>query len=215
MEILNYFKIRKLKKRKVFLRSKVKFEKTVFEGSNKIGRNSDVAGSSIGFATYIGDDCYLRQCKIGKYCSIGSWVKVVSGKHPIHYLMTHPIVFNDSLKKLGVSSENIVPFSGAMEYVEDEFYIIIGNDVWIGQSAEIMSGIRIGDGAIIAAGAVVVKDVPPYSIVGGVPAKVIKYRFTEEEIKKLLELKLWNKDLEWLKDNAGKLSDIKNLETFF
>lgn len=195
------------KNNKVFIRSNCNFEKTM--GRNKIGRNTDVKESFIGFGTYIGDDCYLRQCKIGKYCSIGSWIKVVTGKHPLNYVLTHPISFNDSLKKLGLSSKKSIPFKGAFEYVTDNYYIEIGNDVWIGQSVEILSGIRISDGAVIAAGAVVTENIGPYEV-WGVPARLIKKRFNEEEIKKLLDLKIWDKDLKWIQENADKLSDIKN-----
>ena len=193
MKLLDFFKRKLYVKKDIFIRSGVNFKNTIFGGKNKIGRNSDVAKSFVGFATYIGDDCYLRQCKIGKFCSIGSLVKVISGNHPLNYLMTHPIVFNDSLKKLNLSSDKRIPFK-EKPYVEKDFYIEIGNDVWIGQSAEILNGIKIGNGAVIAAGAVVIKDVPPYAIVGGVPAKIIKYRFSNEEIKKLQEMKIWDKD---------------------
>ena len=207
--MFNFLKKIIYKKKKIFLRSNVKFEGTIFEGKNKVGRNSDVTKSKIGFATYIGDECYLRQSKIGRYCSIGSWVKVISGKHPLDYVMTHPIVFNDSLKKLGLASSNYIPYDKSYEYIEDEYYIEIGNDVWVGQSVEIMSGVKIGDGVVIAAGAVVTKDVEPYSIIGGVPAKIIKKRFEDEEIEKLLKIKIWEKDLKWIKENVGKMSDIK------
>lgn len=206
--MIDFIKRKKLEKKEIFLRSGVNFRNTNFEGKNKVGRRSDVAESKIGLATYIGDDCYLRKCKIGRFCSIGSWVKVITGKHPLYYAMTHPIVFNDSLRKLGLAAKNVKKFKGAYEYVTDDYYAEIGNDVWIGQSAEIMSGIKIGDGAVIAAGAIVTRDVPPYAIVAGVPAKILKYRFSDEQIKKLLHFKLWNKDINWIKDNADKLSNI-------
>lgn len=98
-------------------------------------------------------------------------------------------------------------------YVDTEgrFKVVIGNDVWIGAYAKIVEGVRIGDGAVIAAGAVVTKDVPPYAIVGGVPAKIIKYRFEEKQIKQLLELKWWNKDIAWLKTHAEKFRDVQEL----
>lgn len=211
MIILDFFKRKLLEKKGIYLRANVKFNQTIFKGKNKVGRNTDIERSSIGFATYLGDDCYLRQCKIGKFCSIGSWVKVITGKHPLHYAMTHPIVFNEYLKKLDLFSTKRINFDEEYEYVSEQYYIEIGNDVWIGQSAEIMSGIRIGDGAVIGAGAVVTKDVPPYAVVAGVPAKILKYRFSEDNIKKLLKLKLWDKDVIWLKENADKLSNIENL----
>lgn len=210
MITFNFLKKFLLKRRDIYLKRNVKFDKTIFGGKNKIGRDTDIKSSDIGFGTYIGDDCYLRQCKIGKFCSIGSWVKVITGKHPLYYTMTHPIVFNEYLKKLDLFSEKRINYNEAYEYIYDEYYIEIGNDVWIGQSAEIMSGIKIGDGAVIGAGAIVTKDVPPYAIVVGVPAKILKYRFSEENIQKLLKLKLWNKDINWLKENADKLSNIDN-----
>lgn len=197
-----------LKKKGIYLRSKVKFEGAVFEGKNKIGRESDIKNSYIGFGTYLGDECWLRQCKIGKYCSVGSWVRVITGKHPLNFVMTHPITFDNSLKKIGLDcGEKNINFN-SNEYVEENYYVSVGNDVWIGQSVELMSGIRIGDGAVIGAGAVVTKDVPPYAIVVGVPAKIIRYRFDKEKIEKLLEIKVWDKDLKWIKNNANKLTDI-------
>jgi virginiamycin A acetyltransferase len=86
--------------------------------------------------------------------------------------------------------------------------IIIGNDVWIGYNATIMAGVKIGDGAIIGTNATVVKDVEPYSIVGGNPAQEIKKRFSEETISKLLELKWWNWDIEKITRNIQNLTDL-------
>jgi acetyltransferase-like isoleucine patch superfamily enzyme len=87
-------------------------------------------------------------------------------------------------------------------------HVVIGNDVWIGANATLLNGVHIGDGAIVAAGAVVVKDVPPYTVVGGVPAREIKKRFTPEQIAFLQTYEWWNKDLDWLAANAGYFRDI-------
>lgn len=133
---------------------------------------------------------------------------MIAGTHPTKkWVSTHPSFF---------SSKNIVTnlhFSDVdlfkeREYLPDGLSIHIGNDVWIGADVKILEGVKIGDGAIIAAGAVVTKDVEPYSIVGGVPAKKIRDRFTTKQIEFLLKLKWWNKDLEWIKKHANLFRDI-------
>lgn len=126
--------------------------------------------------------------KIGRYCSIacGSKFLFTSGNHAIASLSTYtfPIFYEE----WGLDAKDIC---GAWDNKGD---IIVGNDVWIGFEAVILSGVTIGDGAIIGARAVVTKDVPPYTIVGGVPAKTIRKRFDDRTIEKLLSLRWWDCD---------------------
>lgn len=137
-----------------------------------------------GFASYINPKGLIRSyCEIGRYCSIGRNVSIGLGNHDIRSLSTSPFfefqIQEDSLK---------------LASKEPKRRVIIGNDVWIGDNVMIASGITIGSGSVIAGGAVVTKDVPPYAIVGGVPAKLIKMRFKEHIIEKLNNLKWWELD---------------------
>lgn len=91
------------------------------------------------------------------------------------------------------------------------FLVEIGSDVWIGDNVSIMSGVTIGDGAIIGANSLVIKDIDPFSINVGIPAKKTKTRFSESEIKKISSLKWWNFDWDWLKTNSEKFSNVKNI----
>lgn len=128
---------------------------------------------------------------IGKYCSISSDAFIGTQQHPTDYLSTHPFMSVECPIGPKVPPENIHPYRAAMP-------CHIGNDVWVGRRAIILDGITVGDGAIIAAGAVVTHDVEPYAIVGGVPAKLIRYRFEKNIISDLLELKWWDCDEEFL-----------------
>ena len=136
---------------------------------------------------------------IGKFCMIASDVKFImnGANHLTDSVSTYPFAI------FGNGWEN------AMEgkTYPQKGNINIGNDVWIGYNATIMAGVTIGDGAIIATNATVVKDVAPYSIVGGNPAKEIKKRFSDEEIAKLLELEWWNWDIEKITNNVQNLTD--------
>ncbi len=186
-------------------------KRTYFEGHNYIGRFSKIYNCSVGFASYIGSSCSLNRLAIGRFCSIGSNVCVVFGSHPTSFVSTHPAFY---------SPRNCTGlfFNGNLNYEElkyvdhnEQFFAKIGNDVWVGNNTLILQGVEIGDGAIVAAGSVVTKNVEPYSIVGGVPAKIIRYRFDEETIKKMLKLSWWNKDVEWLKENSQLFCDPRLL----
>ena len=182
---------------------------TQFEGNNRIGENSFFNGE-MGRCSYIGENSRIDG-KVGRYCSIASEVKTVYGKHPSTLISTSPVFYSSSGKQTGTT---YVSADVATEHapVDDKGHtIVIGNDVWIGYRATILEGVTIGDGAIIGAGALVNKNIPPYAIAVGIPAKVIKYRFSDEEIKALLEFKWWERSEEWLKANADAFSDNKKL----
>lgn len=129
--------------------------------------------------------------KIGRYCSIAKHAKIGLLQHPTDWLGTSTRFYN-------VYEQNWYRFLGKRVAVcnyDTQKIVEIGNDVWIGNGAILMCGVKIGDGAIVASGAVVTKDVPPYAIVGGVPARIIKYRFSEETIADLQDLQWWRYDI--------------------
>lgn len=159
---------------------------------------------SIGDFSYVGSNNRLSRVKIGKFCCIGPDVVAGLGLHPASdFVSVHPIFYSPNAQAGTTFADR--------SYFDELGHITIGNDVWIGARATIVDGVHIADGAIVAAGAVVVKDVPPYAVVGGVPAKFIRYRFNPEQIAALLNFKWWDKDPSWLRENFIKFHHIDAL----
>lgn len=183
-----------------------------FEGNNSVGKFSFVKGN-MGKYSYVGDNVAIIDGCIGRYTSVSSNVHVINGRHPLKapFVSTSPVFY---------SKQSPVGYSFASEQMFEEYSyadkerklcVVIGNDCWVGYGVSIIEGVTIGDGAVVLANATVTKDVPPYSIVGGVPAKVIGYRYDEETVGKLLEFKWWNQKESWIKEHAF---DFSNIDTF-
>lgn len=164
-----------------------------------IGIGSSINNSDICEFIYLGDNCQISNCKIGRhtyfnnnstaknatignFCSIASNVIIGVGNHPTTMVSTHPAFYSNN--------KGFKTFSDKMYYEENDI-INIGNDVWIAEDVKIIGKVTIGNGAIIATGSIVTKDVPAYAIYGGIPARLIKYRFDELTISKLQSIKWW------------------------
>lgn len=165
----------------------------------KVLSGTKVGDSEIGRYTYVGVNCSIERAKIGPFCSFGPEVICGSASHPLNFISTYPGFYTKEAQG--------AEFFGYEHAFIDKKQVVIGADVWIGTRAIILGGIEIGVGAVVAAGSIVTKDVPPYAIVGGIPAKVIKYRFSADTIEKLITSKWWEADIETIKGNASFATD--------
>lgn len=216
MKLKDYFRTKifliKNKKKKLIISKGTLVKRSILCGKNIFGENNSVINSYIGFGTYFGKNNDLSSLKIGNYCSIGSNLKIIIGSHPVKdNVSTHPAFFinkYESFNKIDLSYVNNNKYNDT-QLIEEQWNLIIGNDVWIGDGVSIFQGIKIGDGAVIGTGAVVTKNVEPYTIVGGVPAKIIRKRFKDEDITFLLEFKWWEKEENWIQQNAEYFEDIE------
>lgn len=162
----------------------VSLDKACFHGSCEVGA-----------FTYFNGACEVFHAKIGRYCSIAPDVIIGPGEHPTDLLSTHPFVFGGGGNRFkGVPEYEAICLNGGSTIRHRE--TIIGNDVWIGARAYISQGVTLGDGCVVAAGAVVTRDVEPYAIVGGVPARKIRMRFEPQIVERLIALEWWNLSLD-------------------
>ncbi len=181
-----------------------------FAGNNIINKGCKVINCKLGYGTYFSVNSSLYNSKVGKFCSIGRNLSNSSSQHPSsNFVSTHPS-FYSTRKQAGFSFTKKQLFNEHI-LIDNKYQNIIGNDVWIGNNVTLMEGVIIGDGAIVASGSIVTKDIPNYAIYGGVPAKLIKYRFSESQIKFLDDFKWWNKTENWLEENIELMTDINKL----
>ncbi|WP_257141129.1 CatB-related O-acetyltransferase [Bacillus sp. AFS015802] len=197
------------KKEKVSLALGATINKEVhLSGANKVGKFTSLRNIKMGYASYVGERSFLCDAKVGKYCSIGDRVSFIVGNHPTtEAISTHP-AFYSTIGQAGIVYAEKNCFK-EYKHVEDNYSFIIGNDVWIGSDSKLVQGIKIGNGAVIAGGSVVTKDVESYEIVGGVPAKRIKYRFSENERLILENLAWWDFPNERLKELTKIMNNPK------
>ena len=175
-----------LSRRKIYIASSADVSlDTTLSPHVKVFSEAKIGGCHIGPYSYVGQRCHFARTTIGPFCSIGPEVLCGLGAHPTHFVSTYPGFYSRA-------AGGATFFGTQHEYARhDKQGVAIGADVWIGARATIVGGITIGHGAVIAAGAMVTKDVPPYAIVGGVPAKLIRYRFETTVIDQLTESRWW------------------------
>lgn len=159
--------------------------RSCFSKYSHILRGAKLNNVKVGKYSRVGINCQITNADVGNFTAIGKDSVLGLGQHPTNYLTSHSIFYKKG--NWGWHDDWIAP----IDFIEEK-RIHIGNDVWIGRHCMVMDGVTIGDGVTVAAGAIVTKDIPPFAIVGGVPAKVIKYKYSQEIIDRLEEIKWWN-----------------------
>lgn len=186
-------------------------ERCKFESPVTLLRSAQVYGCQIGRYTYISRNSEIENASIGRFCSIGPEVLIGLAAHPLGVNMsTSPLFYEARSRTSKLTFDDSLLFTSAL-FTDEHAPVTLGHDVWIGARALIKGGVSIGNGAVIAAGAVVTRDVPSYAIVAGVPARILRYRFDDETIECLQQLRWWDQDLGWLRRHVSDFVDCRNI----
>jgi acetyltransferase-like isoleucine patch superfamily enzyme len=173
-----------------------KIFKSTLSGPLFLNRHSQIGPDvTVGKYTGLNEHSYIARATVGAFCAFGARTAVNPFNHPMDWLSVHEFQYHPNSYDWVPEYKSMQRLSRTPEMLPR---VTIGNDVWTGHNVNVLSGVNVGDGAVIAAGAVVTKDVPPYAVVAGVPAAIKRYRFSDEVIAPLLRSKWWDLELEQL-----------------
>lgn len=181
-------------------------KKTNIDKSSRIGSSNNLIEVKMGKLSYIGNNCTVVMTTIGSYCSIADNCIIGGASHPVEWISTSPVFYK---------GKNILEKNYSNNNFDEYKRTIIGNDVWIANNVLIKAGVTIGDGAVIGMGSVVTKDVGNYEIWGGNPAKIIRKRFSDEDILNLNSIEWWNLDEKRLQEIADLMNNKKKFLEHF
>jgi acetyltransferase-like isoleucine patch superfamily enzyme len=190
VELKQRIRYRRHLKNNVYINPYVEIQDAVLEPYVRLAYYAQVIRSKIGRYTSIGRNTKVNHAQIGRYCSVSWNVTIGATNHPFHTVSTHAFPYCAAIGFVGEDSLETAP-------------AVIGHDVWIGANCVILPGVNVGHGAVIGAGAVVTKDLPAYAVAAGAPARVIRYRFSEALIKRLLRLQWWDLPDRLVKDHVA------------
>ncbi len=170
----------------------------------EIGESNNIQESVIGNFSYTSENCQIINSMIKNFVNIASYVRINPSQHPMHWASQHHIQYRKEMFGMGIDDDSFFDW-------RREKKVTIGNDVWLGHNVVVMGNVTIGDGAVIGSSSVVTKDIPPFAIAVGNPAKVIRYRFDESTVQSLQKIAWWDWSYEQIKI---AIDDFKNIDEF-